>query len=197
MSEVLDAGFADPVLGAQSAFRAIMEALARPGMVQRLALPAAAPEPLSPRLAAVALTLLDHDSKVWMDPELMRSPAVRDWVAFHTGAPLTERPADAAFALVTDAGLLPPLGTFSQGTDEYPERSTTIVLSVQALEGGPELRLRGPGIKDNVRISPPSLPADFASQWQQNRTRFPRGVDLLMVSGSDVLALPRTTRVEA
>ena len=89
MSEALDAGFADPVLGAQSTFRAVMEALSRPGTAQPIAFPATPPIPLTAELAAVALTLFDHDTAVWLDPALMELDAVCTWLAFHTGAPVT------------------------------------------------------------------------------------------------------------
>jgi alpha-D-ribose 1-methylphosphonate 5-triphosphate synthase subunit PhnH len=56
-------GFADPVLDSQSVFRTVMMALARPGTIAELAtgqlLP---PAPLTPELAAVALTLCDHET---------------------------------------------------------------------------------------------------------------------------------------
>ena len=34
------------------------------------------------------------------------------------------------------------------------------------------------------------------SQWRDNGALFPRGVDVLFICGSDIAALPRTTRVE-
>ncbi len=196
MSEALEAGFADPVLGAQSTFRAVVDALARPGTAQPIAFPATPPLPLTAELAAVALTHFDHDTPVWLDPTLMESDAVCTWLAFHTGAPVTTTPADAAFALVTAADLLPAFDRFAQGTDEYPDRSTTIVLAVPALEGGPALTLRGPGIMERAVIAPVGLPVDFVAQRLENRARFPRGVDLLLTAPGLVLGLPRTTRVE-
>ena len=196
MSEALEAGFADPVLGAQSTFRAVMDALARPGTAQTVDFPAAPPKPLTAELAAVALTLFDHDTPVWLDPALMESDAVCTWLAFHTGAPVTTEPADAAFALVTAADLLPAIERFAQGSDEYPDRSTTIVLAAPTLDGGHALSLRGPGIEESAVIAPTGLPADFVAQYAQNRARFPRGVDLLLTTPGKVLGLPRSTRVE-
>jgi alpha-D-ribose 1-methylphosphonate 5-triphosphate synthase subunit PhnH len=39
------------------------------------------------------------------------------------------------------------------------------------------------------------LPPDFAAQWSANRALFPRGIDLLLVSGADIVGLPRTGRL--
>lgn len=186
-------GFADQVLGAQSVFRAIMDALARPGTVQSIATDAAPPAPLTAELAAVALTLCDHDTPVWLDPVLAASPAITGWIAFHCGAPVTSDPAEAQFALVSDAARLPDLAVFGQGTDEYPDRSTTIVVAADAATHA--VTLRGPGIKDALSTDLPLPGDDFLAQWAENRERFPRGIDLLLVRAGTLVGLPRTTRI--
>jgi alpha-D-ribose 1-methylphosphonate 5-triphosphate synthase subunit PhnH len=144
-------------------------------------------------LAEIALTLCDHDSPVWLDAGLVRENAVSEWLKFHTGAPIVADPAEADFAFVT--GALPPLASFALGTDEYPDRSTTIVLSLPSLTAGPALTLRGPGIKDTAITSPAGLPGDFLTQWAENQAQFPRGVDLLLVAPEGLIGLPRTTRI--
>lgn len=191
---VLSGGFADPVFGAQGSFRALMDALANPGLAQAL-VAAEHPVGLVPDLAAVALTLCDHDTEVWLDPTLANDAAVVAWLRFQTGAPLVGEPAQAQFALVSAARLLPVLGRFALGSDEYPDRSTTIALAVASLEGGPVLTLRGPGIEDTRTIAPVGLPEGFLGQWADNRALFPRGVDVLLLSGGQVIGLPRTTRL--
>jgi len=189
----LAGGFADAVLDAQAAFRAIMEALANPGQPRALALSAATPGPLTAELAAVLLTLADADTTLWLGPGLAGAAG---FVGFHTGAPLTDLPerADLAFALNADE--LPPLAAFKPGTQDYPDRSTTIVLAVPSLAGGAAFILRGPGIREREHFAPQGLPADFFAQWTENRMQFPRGVDLLLVAEGRVLGLPRSTRME-
>ncbi|MGV3491410.1 MAG: phosphonate C-P lyase system protein PhnH [Devosia sp.] len=191
--DTIEGGFADQVLGAQSVFRAIMDALARPGTVQSIASDAAPPAPLTAELGAVALTLCDHDTPVWLDPVLAASPAVTGWIAFHCGAPTTADSAEAQFALVSDVALLPELAAFGQGTDEYPDRSTTVVLAAGASVRA--VTLKGPGIKDRLVAELPLPGGDFDDQWAENRERFPRGIDLLLVAAGTVVALPRTTRI--
>lgn len=193
MDAVIEGGFADLVLGAQSVFRATMDALARPGTVQTIASDAAPPAPLTPELGALALTLCDHDTLVWLDPKLAASEAVTGWLAFHCGAPLTADPAQAQFALVSDARYLPPLDMLGQGTDEYPDRSTTVVLA--AGTDTQRATLKGPGIEDQLATELPLPGGDFLAQWAENRERFPRGVDLLLVRDGTLVGLPRTTRI--
>ena len=75
-SVALAAGFADPVIESQGVFRAVMDALARPGTPMPLSAALAPPAPLTPGLAAVALTLADHEAPLWLDPPLAEAPAV-------------------------------------------------------------------------------------------------------------------------
>jgi alpha-D-ribose 1-methylphosphonate 5-triphosphate synthase subunit PhnH len=193
--QTLEGGFTEPVFGAQQTFRALMDALANPGQPQALSAPLEAPAGLASELAAVALTLCDHDTTAWLDTELMESEAVLAWLRFHTASPVTTDPTRVTFALVSSADALPALEQFALGTDEYPDRSTTIALNIPSLTGGADLTLRGPGIDDHIHIAPQGLPQDFLAQWTQNRGEFPRGVDLLLVSGGHVIGLPRTTRI--
>ena len=75
----IEGGFADPVIAGQRAFKAVMDALARPGTIQRLPNEARPPAPLPQGLAEIALTLCDHDSPVWLDAGLVSENAVCDW----------------------------------------------------------------------------------------------------------------------
>ncbi|MFK4811943.1 phosphonate C-P lyase system protein PhnH [Devosia sp. ZW T5_3] len=190
---MLDGGFADPVMQAQQGFRALMDALANPGTIQDLALDLTPPTPLTPELAAVLLTLCDHDTGVWLEPDLA-TEKVTSWLRFHIGSPLNVAPEQAQFAALRDSSTL-KLNSFSLGTDIYPDRSTTLIVAVSALSGGDTLVLKGPGIEHSVEISPLGLPADFLEQWAENRAQFPRGVDLLLVADGAVIGLPRTTRI--
>jgi alpha-D-ribose 1-methylphosphonate 5-triphosphate synthase subunit PhnH len=189
--------FSDPVMAAQATFRAVLDATARPGSVVRVDEPRVAPAPLARGAAAIALTLCDHDTLVWLDPALRAAPAVSEWLRFHSGARLTDDPAAAAFAFVSDAAVLPELDSFNPGTLEYPDRSTTIVAQVASLAEGAALTLSGPGIAQQRAIRVGSLPSGIVERLAENRRLFPRGVDLLLVAGPDIMALPRTTRVEA
>ncbi len=193
MDTVLEGGFADPVHEAQRAFRAILGALANPGQVQDLPVPAVAHVHLSGEFVSTLLTLTDHDTPIWLADCYPRE-ALSSYIGFHTGAPVVADPARAQFAF-SEGASLPRLDAFNLGSQEYPDRSTTIVVEVPTLTGGAELTLSGPGIKTTITICPQGLPGDFVAQWAANRDLFPRGVDLLLVSGGQVIGLPRSTRI--
>ena len=188
-------GFSNPVFDAQAIFRAVMDAMARPGTVQPVRALAQPPQRLSPVAAAVALTLCDNDTPLWLDTGLKQAPAVAGWLGFHAGAPLVDVPADAHFAVVADPAGLIALENFAQGTQDYPDRSTTLVLQVASLSSGDKLILEGPGIDGSATFAPTPLPRHFVEQWKQNRARFPRGVDLVLAAPDGIACLPRTTRI--
>jgi alpha-D-ribose 1-methylphosphonate 5-triphosphate synthase subunit PhnH len=192
---MLAPGFADPVHDAQATFRAVMDALARPGQPRPLVPGLAPPAPLTPELAAVALTLTDADTPVWLDAALAAVPDVAAYLRFHTGAPLTDDPARAAFALIREPARCPPLRRFAPGTPAYPDTSTTLVLALDSLIPGDGLHLSGPGIRGAARVAPEPLPPDFVAQLAENRADFPLGVDLILTAPGRVAGLPRSTVV--
>ena len=96
----LSAGFAEPVTDAQSVFRTVMMALALPGQIKTVPLVPDAPAAMPPAMAAITLTLTDYETPVWLDDALAGDAAVRQFLAFQTGAPLTTASEDAAFAFV-------------------------------------------------------------------------------------------------
>ncbi len=183
-------GFADPVEQAQACFRAVLDAMARPGTLRPAGERLTPPAPLDAATAAVLLTLVDHETPVWLDPA---AQAARDWLAFHCGTGFTDTPAGAAFAL---ALALPDLATLSPGTHEQPETAATLIVQVGSLTEGTRYRLRGPGLRGTNVLAVRGLPDDFATIWQRNRAGFPLGVDLVLCAGTTLAALPRSVTVE-
>ena len=193
----LPAGFADKVLSAQSTFRSVMDAMARPGSVQRIASTVGTPAAMMRGTAAIALTLFDHDTPVWLDPLMSEMPDAKRWLKFHTGAPVVAESSICSFALIGDARALPPLDCFAFGSNEYPDRSTTLILQVENLAHGPSFELRGPGIDGTAVLRAAVQPADVFARLAVNVALFPRGVDVVLVADDAIVAIPRTTRLVA
>ena len=187
-ADTLAGGFAAPPEEGARAFRALLDAMARPGRVVTLA-GAAPPAPASAAAGAALLVLTDRTTRLWLAPS-HDTAALRAWVAFHTGAPVIADPAEADFALGDWAGML-PLGRFATGTPEYPDRGATLIVDRAAFAGAP-VRLTGPGIAGEARAILPD-PAILATRTPQ----FPQGIDIIWTAGAEAMALPRSTRVEA
>ncbi|WP_220452834.1 phosphonate C-P lyase system protein PhnH, partial [Clavibacter phaseoli] len=178
------------------AFRALLDALAHPTRIHPLTGPAEAPAGLGPGLGAVALTVLDEESALWLDPRRAADAEVTSWLTFHTGVRLVTAAADADFVLA-DPSSLPPLAELAAGTDEEPHRSATALLDVRDAAGALRIRAEGPGIDGHAIADAPWADDALLDAWRANGERFPRGVDLLLVDAGSVAALPRTTRLRA
>jgi alpha-D-ribose 1-methylphosphonate 5-triphosphate synthase subunit PhnH len=191
----LPPGFADKVLSAQSTFRSVMDAMARPGSVQRIVASAGTPEPMMRGTAAIALTLFDHDTPLWLDARMAASLDAVKWLKFHTGAPVVQDSSIASFALIADGAALPPLERFALGSSEYPDRSTTVLLQVESLDAGHPFELRGPGIDGTATLRASLEPLDLFERLHLNEALFPRGIDVVLVADDALVAIPRTTRI--
>ena len=182
----LDGGFAEPPVQSAHGFRALLEAMARPGSIQTVA-GAAPPAPLSVAAGVALLVLTDSTTPLHLAGEV-DCAAVRGWIAFHTGAPLVAA-ANAQFALGTWAALQ-PVAQFSIGDPAYPDRSATLIVEMDTLTAQ-GARLTGPGIQTLAHLSLPETAAFVA-----NRALFPLGFDTILTCGDRLAALPRSTRVE-
>lgn len=194
-------GFNDTVHDAQRVFRALLDALSRPGSI--VAVDAALPgnhamrDALAGRvpLAAFAslLALTDFSTPVFIERE---DNVLGDALRFHASAPLTRDRRAAAFAYIDDACSMPSLDAFSHGEPEAPEDAATLFIRVPSLIEGEPLVWRGPGIAESRTVAIAGLQRGF---WQQRAalgTLFPCGIDCYFVAGSALVGLPRTTQVE-
>ena len=185
-SIALQGGFADAAVQSAHAFRASLEAMARPGSVQTVA-GATPPAPLSAAAGALLLTLCDGTTPVHL-AGAHDCAAVRDWITFHCGAPMVCAE-DASFALGSWAALQ-PVSRFAIGLPDYPDRAATLIVEVNQLE--PQgARLTGPGIAAEARLSLPETAA-----FRANRALFPLGFDCFFTCDNRVAGLPRSTIVE-
>ena len=161
-------------------FEALMWALSRPGTVRDL--PGTDP-------ALIAEALLDRECRVWCaDPDLARRIAA-------TGAQLTDiARADHVFAGQVDADALARLAQVATGSDLYPDAGATVILSA-AFGTGRRLRLTGPGIESAATIAVDGIDPGL---WplRAARCRYPMGFDLFLMSGAQVMGLPRSTQIE-
>lgn len=191
----LTPGFADPVHNTQAVFRTLLDALSRPGTVGVVENGLPEVRATCAELAAFAalLTLCDYATPVWLaQPDAALASALR----FHTGAPLVDEPAQAAFAYIHDADALLSLESFALGEAESPEQSVTLLIRVEALTGGTPVVLSGPGIQHTATIAPVGLPEHFWRERAALAPLFPCGIDCYLVCGSMLIGLPRTTQAK-
>lgn len=197
-------GFAQPVPAAQQAFRALLEAMSRPGRIQALpaALLAGIEPPGLPRgLTALLLTLLDAETSLWLDVALAGEHGL-DYLRFHTGVRTQDGARDAAFAVCAADRVLPAVwAELDAGTDEVPQSGATLLIEVPSLQSDgtapsvTPLQLRGPGIESEQTLAVGGLDAAFWRARAALECEYPRGIDLILCCGDTLAAIPRTTRV--
>lgn len=186
-------GFTNAAIDSAHAFRAIMQAMSRPGVPVALEPALHAPYPFGRTAAAVALTLCDFQTPLWLSPALHTGP-VMQYLRFHTGAPVTEHLAQAQFAFVDVEDGSPPFDLIATGSHDYPDRSATLVLQVPAFRRGDAV-LAGPGIKGSVAFGAEGLGQEFWAAMAENHARFPIGADVIFVGPRSIAAVPRSTAV--
>lgn len=203
----------DEVLDSQRVFRALLNALVRPGRVVSLpnAIPSVPPG-VHPRLAQVAVTLLDQEVTFAV---AAGDETLANWVARRTGAERTGA-ASAEFLLADGSRPVQELAVLPAGTLEFPERGATAVLAVACLSGvaadggklpaaggadqppraGLALEVSGPGVAVTHRLWVWGLAAENLAVFAERNEAYPLGIDLFLVDAAGwVAGLPRTVRV--
>ena len=198
------AGSFDPVFDSQAVFRALLDAMARPGLVVHLPVrDPRCPVPSCQPLAAMLLTLLDHEVTFAVAPETGHGDGVDALVSYLAAATGSRAVAveEADFVVAPGA---PPAGLLRRlrrGSPAFPDESATLLILVPALDpagNGPEVSLAGPGVRSGgktiVRL-PGLTPADLVDLAEVNAEP-PLGIDLILVDAAGSLTgLPRSTRL--
>jgi len=161
-------------------FEALMWALSRPGTVQTLPFPG---------MAGIAEALLDRECRVFCD-----DPALGDQIAPFGALPVPLPLADHAFLSLAGSEALERVAQVQVGSDLYPDEGATVVAPA-SFGAGQRLRLTGPGIEGATEIAIDGLAPGFWS-LRAARCRYPAGFELFLISGAEVIGLPRSTMIE-
>lgn len=190
--------FADAVHDSQTCFRRLLTAMSEPGTRVELDR-AGAFGALSAGAVQVLLTLADHQTRLWLSASLQTDQATLDNLRFHVAAPLVSEPTEADFAVLARAdldsigALLPSLPV---GTEEYPDQGATMVIETDSLDQGVAVVLSGPGIASERSVQLGNLPPALVRWLSARDLSSPLGVDLVLVCERELIAIPRSTRVE-
>lgn len=216
------AGFGDTIHDSQYCFRELLTAMSQPGTLVELNL-AQGFGGMMPASTQVLLALADNSTPVWLSNAFASDIAIKENLNFHLGCailssqkgaePLSEIQQKPSFGVISQQDMANfdwSQTSFYVGCEEYPDRSTTVIVEVAGLSTVPcslsesdaespvVLRLSGPGIEHEARVVVQSLsPTAISAMLSQRKThKFPLGLDFILVSGEQVVALPRSTTVE-
>lgn len=171
----------------QILFNSLMQAVSRPGRMDNWS------ECLdnNPAYLAVLSTLLDGEVTLSdVDGLLTESK----WPLLQA----QKSTAEQANYVLCDATKAP---TFSPklGTLSSPDFAATLVLKVASLDkaqGNIHLKLTGPGVNNETE----AFVSGIDQAWLEHRNEwcsaFPMGIDCILVDDTQIMALPRTTKIE-
>jgi alpha-D-ribose 1-methylphosphonate 5-triphosphate synthase subunit PhnH len=193
----------DFVHDSQQTFRAMMMALAFPGIIRRL-LPISLSfsEPDLSYVLQPLLTLLDLETSFCVVCRDNRSQAeITRYLELNTNSQARQLP-QADFILCLDPSLNGRFNELKKGTLTQPNKSATVFYLLESLSELPdadalELYLSGPGIKDVQIVNVSGVDPDEIEQWEQNHNDYPLGIDIYLVSRSgNIIGIPRSVSLE-
>jgi alpha-D-ribose 1-methylphosphonate 5-triphosphate synthase subunit PhnH len=202
---VREAGF-DDVYDSQATFRALLDALSRPGKVCLLPGNAynGAPRGFCPPALSILKTLCDHRVSFSLVSG-NRTPELSRYLEVNLATPLAE--VEKADYVIFDATTFDEdFLRLKRGSSEFPEDSATALLCVGRLAEGsvetdtPSCRLRcaGPGVQDTAFLTVTGLDPRYSEARARTNDLSPLGIDLFLVDPEGrVAGIPRTTSVEA
>lgn len=170
----------------QQIFRQLMEAMSRPGLIIDLS---SWLENFNSDLGVLA-TLLDAEVGLADHHNILPD---EHWPMLQA----RESDAEQADYILCDGQRAPDFSP-KLGSLSCPDQSATLIFRVLNFEEeGLKLKLTGPGIQQKTEVAI----AGLHGAWLQNRAlwieAFPMGVDCIFTDRTSVMALPRTTKVEA
>ena len=163
-------------------FLALMWALSYPGRAYTLPLGG------NEGFHAIAETLLDIETSFYTSDDNLMPHLTRNGAR---SLP-PERAAYHFYPVLTD-DLLITVKQASVGSLMYPDQGATLIIGA-TLGTGQSFQLTGPGVPpaSSTQIQVSGMPDTFWSM-RESAIQYPRGWDIYLVDGDQVIGLPRTT----
>ncbi|MDS0278060.1 phosphonate C-P lyase system protein PhnH [Halomicroarcula sp. S1AR25-4] len=169
----------DPVHETRETFRALLDAMSRPGTVESV------PEPAD---YAVVATLVDHEVTVATDDETLRE-------ALSSQGRLDAAPPEEADVVHARESHAFDVRECTRGTLVEPSGGATVVYEAECASGRSEdltpVTLFGPGVDGTATLSV-GVPPSELDALATAQSEYPRGVDAVFAAGDRVAAIPRS-----
>ncbi len=193
------------VFDSQATYRALLDAMSRPGRVFQVPRRAygAPPAGFMPPALTILKTLCDHRVSF----SIGRAEDRGEWIRYlevNLSTPFGSLE-QADYALFDGSVFEEGFSGLKRGTLEFPEHSATALIGVRELaeeaahrdEGACTLLLEGPGVKGRARLSAAGLHRRYVEERGRANRFFPMGIDIILADpGGRVAGIPRTSRVE-
>lgn len=191
----------DSVHDVQQAFRKLVDAMSRPGLVADLKAQADKLDPDGPcRPSTLLMAIMLLDPEVTFHVHSRREAEAAELFRGLTNArtaPADE--ADFVFVLrdAADDRLDEAIRQAKSGDLIDPHLSATLIVEAETVAAGDDLRLTGPGIDGETGVRIGTGGGWLAARAEKNR-EYPMGIDMIFVDSEHrAVCLPRTTQIAA
>ncbi|MGF1527068.1 MAG: phosphonate C-P lyase system protein PhnH [Candidatus Competibacterales bacterium] len=188
-------GFEDPIYEAQRVYRLLTDAKAQPGTVVEVD-PVPAVRPFNSATMALCLTLLDIDTKVWLDAASRHSAIVRH-LNHHCGCEAADNPGLADYVIAVQPQDLPPLDTLASADPKRAqgdgELGRLLIVQVRRLGSGRIFALLRASGNTAVTLAVEGLDETLVEGLSQPPSARSRPMDIVLTQGNQFLVLPRDT----
>jgi alpha-D-ribose 1-methylphosphonate 5-triphosphate synthase subunit PhnH len=176
----------------QAVFRAVLQALARPGRIYQLPAVREFPRADARYGYAILAALADGEVSICLTGA---SEAECAFASLGTGARLS-RVGEADYALALEDDPTVPI-SLTRGELETPEDGATLVALVRRIGAdGLALSCAGPGVRSSTRLRVAGLSSETMAARNVACSAYPLGIDLILVDvDGRVAGIPRTTTV--
>jgi alpha-D-ribose 1-methylphosphonate 5-triphosphate synthase subunit PhnH len=166
----------------QETFRALLDAMARPGTVGHVPLHVAGGD----MAAAVSVfeALIDHEVSFAAVPSM---PGATEALLRLTGSRVAAL-STADYVLCREDSLEEVLRQAKTGPLDYPDRGATIVCRVSEIGEGEAVTLSGPGIDGTTTLRLRSFAASARQEFSARNEDRPLGVDIVFVDSAGRIA---------
>lgn len=176
----------DPVSDTQACFRALVDAMSRPGTVHET--------PVGPADHAVLATLVDHEVTVCTPDSNIRTALANE-------GRYTEAPAEKADIVHEPDPPGVDCTSLSRGSLKEPGDGATIVYRLDDIETEKErsnwtqVTVSGPGVPGKRQLALDGFPVREARRLATAQSSYPRGVDAVLATEDWLAALPRSVEL--
>jgi len=186
----------DEVFDAQQHYRLLLDSMARPGKINRLAAPiGAVPEGINEASVLTAFALLNADTSFC--PLASNGKEIGDYLLLNTSShPLPHTQADYIF--LPGKGESRQIAELRVGSLSYPEEGATLVvdteeISPDPLSGAVEFILKGPGVEGEKKVYVRGLQIDLPVRVREQNLEFPLGIDMILTDKHNhIICIPRS-----
>ncbi len=169
----------------QQNFRQLLDAMSRPGNIYDIIVSSEQGMKALPVLAC----LLDAEVSL-SDPHKLLSN--HDWPLLQAKSSSVDKADYILCNSQNSPDFIPKLGSLTS-----PEQSATLIMLVDKLgQGDTRIRLTGPGIKNTLNVRLQGLDQQWFVLRNEWVSSLSLGVDMILIDEKQLIALPRTTKLE-